>query len=275
MSTIYKCFPGGKFKVLTMSYDDGRDGDRKLVEIFNKYGIKGTFHLNSGLIEKYEPLISDTYGGRVQRVEIKELYKGHEVSCHTFTHPTIERCPMPQVVMQVIEDRKELEKIVKYPVRGLSYPNGSYNNEIKSMLRHVGIEYSRTVGSSDNFSMPKDFYEWKATCHHNHNLLKNADEFIALSKKQYLYMFYVWGHSFEFGRDDNWNLMEQFCEKVSGRDDTWYATNIEIVDYMKVCDNLQFSIEGDFAYNPSAQSAWVSIDNIIYEIPGGKQVLFK
>jgi len=156
----------------------------------------------------------------------------------------------------------------------LSYPNGSYNDEIKSMLHHVGIEYSRTVGSSDNFSMPKDFYEWKATCHHNHNLLKHADEFIELSKKQYLYMFYVWGHSFEFGRDDNWGLMEEFCKKVAGRDDTWYATNIQIVDYLKVCDNLQFSMEGNFVYNPSAQSAWISVDNTVYEIPGGKQVVF-
>jgi len=274
MKTIYKCFPDGKFKVLTMSYDDAREGDRKLVEIFNKNGIKGTFHLNSGLIERYEPLISDAYGERIPRDEIKELYKGHEVSCHTFTHPTIERCPISQVVMQVVEDRKDLESLVKYPVRGLSYPNGSYTNEIKSMLHHVGIEYSRIVGSSDNFAMPKDFYEWKATCHHNHNLLKLADDFLELNKKQYLYMFYVWGHSFEFGRDDNWVLMEEFCDKIGNNNDIWYATNIQIVDYLKVCDNLQFSMDGSFAFNPSAASAWISVDNTVYEIPGGKQVFF-
>ena len=274
MKTIYKCFPDGKFKVLTMSYDDAREGDRKLVEIFNKNGIKGTFHLNSGLIERYEPLISDTYGTRIPRDEIKELYKGHEVACHTFTHPTIERCPISQVVMQVVEDRKDLESLVKYPVRGLSYPNGSYTNEIKSMLHHVRIEYSRIVGSSDNFAMPKDFYEWKATCHHNHNLLKLADDFLELNKKQYLYMFYVWGHSFEFGRDDNWALMEEFCDKIGNNNDIWYATNIQIVDYLKVCDNLQFSMDGSFVFNPSAASAWISVDNTVYEIPGGKQVFF-
>ena len=37
--TIYTCFPQGKHKVLTMSYDDGKIFDRKLIEIFNKYGI--------------------------------------------------------------------------------------------------------------------------------------------------------------------------------------------------------------------------------------------
>ena len=48
LKNIYTCFPGGKHKVLTMSYDDGRDSDVRLVGIFNQYGIKGTFHLNSG-----------------------------------------------------------------------------------------------------------------------------------------------------------------------------------------------------------------------------------
>ena len=46
---IYTCFPGGKHKVLTMSYDDGRLEDRRLVALFNRYGIRGTFNLNGGL----------------------------------------------------------------------------------------------------------------------------------------------------------------------------------------------------------------------------------
>ena len=46
---IYTCFPGGKHKVLTMSYDDGRLEDRRLVELFNRYGIRGTFNLNGRL----------------------------------------------------------------------------------------------------------------------------------------------------------------------------------------------------------------------------------
>ena len=70
LPTIYTCFPGGKHKVLTMSYDDGKLEDRRLISIFNKYGIKGTFHLNSGLE-------MDT---RIPTSEYQELYKGHEVS---------------------------------------------------------------------------------------------------------------------------------------------------------------------------------------------------
>ena len=49
LKNIYTCFPGGKHKALTFSFDDGRKEDRRLVELFNQYGIKGTFNLNSGL----------------------------------------------------------------------------------------------------------------------------------------------------------------------------------------------------------------------------------
>jgi len=262
LSNIYTCFPGWKHKCLTMSYDDGQIFDKRLIEIFNKNGIKGTFHLNSGLIE-----------GRPEKVtldEFKEVYKGHEVSCHTYTHPTIERCPLSQVAQQIIEDRKILEDAVGYPVRGLSYPNGSFSQDIIDMLPGLGIEYSRVVGSTRNFAMPSDLYRWQATCHHNTDLIKLGNDFINLFKRQYLYLMYVWGHSFEFDRDNNWGLMEEFCALVGNRDDIWYATNIQIVDYMNAAKNLKYSMRGDMVYNPSAISVYIEKDGEKYEIKSGQ-----
>ncbi len=270
-SIIYTCFPGGKHKVLTMSYDDGKIYDRRLVALFNKYGIKGTFHINgNGLFGEMGPL------PRIPFDEIKELYKSHEVSCHTYTHPTIERCPLSQVVQQVIEDRKALEAACGYPVRGMSYPNGSYSKEIMQMLPACGIEYSRIVGNTDDFGFPENYLEWKATCHHNHNLMENAERFAELNKTQYLYMMYVWGHSYEFGEDEKeWEKIEKFCEYIGGRDDIWYATNIEIVDYRKAAENLKFSAAGDLVYNPSAISVWISVDDVILEIKPGETKVIK
>lgn len=236
--------------MLTMSYDDGREEDRRLVALFNEYGIKGTFHLNAGL---HNP-------GRIPMNEYKDLYKGHEVSCHTYHHPTIARCPMEQVVWQVLEDRKCLEEVMGYPVRGLSYPNGSWNEDIVKMLPNVGIRYSRTVTSTGGFGMPADFLKWDATCHHNHNLVEKGKEFAALNKTQYLYMMYVWGHSYEFTNDNNWDVMEEFCKMIGHRDDIWYATNIEIVDYMEAVSRMQYSAVGDAVYNPSVQSVWVQVE---------------
>ena len=262
LKNIYTCFPGGKHKALTMSYDDGRLSDRKLVELFNQYGIKGTFHLNSGLEDEE----------RIPSHEWAKLYQGHEIACHTVLHPTIERCPVEQTALQVLEDRRNLERAAGCPVRGLSYPNGSYSREILSLLPGLGIEYSRVVGDTHQFGMPEDFLVWKATCHHNHGLLEDGKAFTELYKTQYLYLMAVWGHSFEFDRDGNWELMEEFCRMAGGREDTWYATNIQIVDYTKAAKNLKFTIDGDLVYNPAAQAVWISVDGEIFMVPGGETV---
>ena len=86
-------------------------------------------------------------------------------------------------------------------------------------------------------------------------------------------MMYVWGHSYEFGRDNNWEIMEKFCETVGHRDDIWYATNIEYVNYMEAAKRLVYAYDLSFAYNPSAMSVWICVnkDNYI-EVKGGTQV---
>jgi len=103
-------------------------------------------------------------------------------------------------------------------------------------------------------------------------LLEDGKRFVELYKTQYLYMMYVWGHSFEFRTEEDWALMEQFCQLAGGREDTWYATNIEIVDYMADAARLQYTAAGDKVCNPNAQSIWVEVDGRHYEIPAGKTV---
>lgn len=122
---IYHCFPKGKYKALTMSYNDGYSEDERLLDIFNRYGVKAIFNLNSGLFQ-------ETYNGhtRIPKERIAELYKGHEVATHSYTHPTLARCPLVQIAEEILQDRKELEMITGGLVRGLAYPNGSYNGKL-------------------------------------------------------------------------------------------------------------------------------------------------
>ena len=173
---------------------------------------------------------------------------------------------------QILEDRQGLESVMGYPVRGLAYPNGSWTPEIAAMLPSLGIRYARVVGDTHDFAIPNDFMTWKSTCHHTHQLLEDGKRFAALFKTQYLYMMYVWGHSYEFDRDNNWELMEEFCEMMSGQEDIWYATNIQIVDYMKAAKNLRFTLDGDLVYNPNAMDIWIRVDGEIKVIPGGQTV---
>lgn len=266
MEQFLICYPEGKFKALTLSYDDGIDADRRLVDIFNKWGLKSTFHLNSGRFGENDVINNRK---RLAREEIKAVYQGHEIACHTVTHPTIERCPLDKVAMEILEDRKQLETIAGYPVNGLSYPNGSFTEKIQTLLPSLGIEYSRVVGSSHTYSLPSNWYHWLPTCHHNHNLLEHAREFSDLDKKQYLYLFYVWGHSFEFDAQDNWELMEEFASSIGHHDDIWYVTNIEFKRYMTAAQNLVFSVKGDMVLNPSNLPIWIRKDQQVLEIKPG------
>ena len=265
MNRVYCCFPGGKHKALTLSYDDGKTQDRRLVEIFNRYGIKGTFNLNSGLFTpKYE---------RIDPSEIPELYKGHEVACHTVTHPTIARCPLPEVAQEVINDRAWLEAKTGTPVRGLAYPNGSLSKDIENLLPACGIRYARVVGSSDSFALPENPYRWQATCHHNHRLMELGEQFLGLFKQQYLYLMYVWGHSYEFDNNDNWDLIEGFCKMMSGKEDIWYCTNIEFWDAMDNFARLQFAADNSFVHNPNAADCWIRVnDGDPIRIPAGETI---
>ena len=244
MNKVYCCYPGGRHKALTMSYDDGRAQDRRLVALFNRYGIRGTFHLNSGLMSGADSVFPE---------EVAGLYAGHEVAAHTVTHPTMARCPLPEAIREVLEDRQALEALTGYPVRGFSYPNGSVRAELAAMLPMCGIRYARVVPSSGNFNLPEDPYRWQATCHHNNQLLELGREFLALNKRQHLYLMYVWGHSYEFDRDGNWELIEDFCAQMGNRNDIWYCTNIELLDCLDDYARLQFAADNRFVYNPSAR----------------------
>lgn len=254
-------YPGGKKKALTMSYDDGNTEDRRLVELFNRYGFKGTFHLNAGLLGS-APYIDGS--------EIKELYRGHEVSAHGFRHPFLTQIPRHAVVEEILEDRKRLEAYAGYPVRGMSYPFGDYNDELLAVLPRLGIEYSRTVQDHGRFLPPTDFLAWHPTCHHKGGILDKLKRFENCHPWEKMPLFYIWGHSYEFERENNWKLIEDFCKAASGNPEVWYATNIDIMDYILAMRNLKFSVGNTQAYNPSCLGIWIGVDGEAAEIKAGE-----
>jgi len=263
MTISFEFYPEGKRKALTVSYDDGQIHDRRLVEIFDKYGIRGTFHLNSGKFDT-EPFISAS--------EVKELYRHHEVSAHTINHPHLTMLPNEMITSEIIEDRRRLEALVGYPVRGMSYPFGSYSEDVQKLLPGLGIEYSRTVQSHGRFHLPENFLAWHPTCHHEQNLMDKCREFFNLQPWTHMPLFYVWGHSFEFDRNNNWDLIEEFCKRASGDDSVWYATNVEIMDYIKAMKGLKFSADNKMVYNPAAIPVWIGVDGEPLKIESGKVV---
>ena len=65
-------------------------------------------------------------------------------------------------------------------------------------------------------------------------------------------------------------LLEDICSKLSGKDDVWYATNIEIYDYVHGYNNLSYSADGTMIYNPALFKIWLDIDGVTYSIAPGE-----
>ena len=140
-------------------------------------------------------------------------------------------------------------------------------------LKATGAAYARTVHSTNDFTVPTDWLRLHPTCHHNApNLMALCDRFLQDNVPFGSKLFYLWGHSYEFEADNNWQVIEDFCQKMGGRDDIWYATNIQIVDYVNACRQVIASADGRTLYNPTCTDVWADINWKSVVIPAGQTV---
>ncbi len=247
-------FPGFLSKALTLSYDDGVPADLPLMEILDRAGLKCTFNLNSGLFG---------CGSRLGVEVIKEKYVSspHEIAVHGYKHLAPTGLQTPALMMEILEDRKNLEALVGAPVTGMAYAYGDYDTRVVDTLRVCGITYARTVKSTRSFALPAEPLEWDPTCHHNDKeLMALAKRFVEeRSYRDEPWLFYLWGHSYEFDErhNNNWEVIEEFASYIGGREDIFYATNAEIISYISAYHALVFDVDNRSVYNPTATDVYL------------------
>ncbi|MBP3706981.1 MAG: polysaccharide deacetylase family protein [Clostridia bacterium] len=226
----------GKMKAVTFSFDDGVTQDKRLIEIFDKYGLKCTFNINSELLGKAGSLIiGDVTVAHVKPrpQEIKEIYKNHEVAVHTLTHPNLTTLDDAEVIRQVETDRKNLTEYVGYEVCGMAYPCGGVNNDervAELIKKNSGVKYSRTITSTHNFDLQDNLYQFNPSVYilETDKMWEMAEEFLKLQTDTPK-LFYIWGHAYEFDIDNSWQKFDDFCRFISNRDDIFYGTNSEVL----------------------------------------------
>jgi peptidoglycan/xylan/chitin deacetylase (PgdA/CDA1 family) len=213
--------------------------DIRLIELFNKYGIKATFNLNSELLGLDGALVRD--GRNVTHIknrpeDVKKIYEGHEVAVHTLTHPFLPDIEdEAEIIRQVEEDRKKLSALVGYEVVGMAYPCGGKNNDDRTariIKEHTGVKYARALETNGSFDLQKNLFRFQGTCYHHAEWEKMhalADSFLSI-KSEEPQLFYIWGHAYEFDIfPERWALFEDFLRKISGRADIFYGTNKDVL----------------------------------------------
>lgn len=277
MADLCMCFPGGLHKAFTMSYDDGVEQDKKLISIMEKYNLKGTFNLNSGIYAPEGTVYPEgQIHRRMEKDEVSKAYKRDfiEVATHGYTHPFLDRIPQSLANQEILDDRRALEEQFDTFVNGHAYPFGTFSEDVIEILKDNKIGYARTVKSTRRFEMPDNWLTLNPTCHHDdEKLFELADQFIEMKDNWgYPVMFYLWGHAYEFEANNNWDRIEKFAEKISGHDDIFYATNGEIYNYTQAYKALEFDVSMKKVYNPTATHIWFSYDWKVYDVKPGERL---
>lgn len=266
MATLEMKFPNWRGKVVTLSYDDGTVHDIRMVEILDKYGLKSSFHLNAAQFFP-EDGVRERFDGRMKLSEAKKLYidSGHEVAGHALNHPPLSVLTDPEIVYEVLEDRKILEREFGTIVRGFAYPYGALGGGCTQLLKSCGVRYARCSGRTGGFLYPPaDWLQISSTCHHKaENLMELAQKFVEAKPPYHRnMMFFMYGHSYEFNRDDNWEVLEKFAAYIGGREDIWYATPGEIWAYNNAFEALERSADGHIIHNPTNQTVYFKVHGL-------------
>ena len=225
-----------KKKAITFSFDDGVTQDIRLIEILNKYGLKGTFNLNSALLGKAGELERNGVPIRHDKIapeKVKEVYDGHEIAVHTLTHPHLTLLSKEEIIREVEEDRKALSALCGYEVVGMAYPCGGQNNDdrVAEIIReNTGVKYARTITSTYGFSGQDNLLRFNPSVYYiEENFEEVVDKFLALETDENA-LLYIWGHSYEMDAEYiAWETFERICKKLSNKADIFYGTNKQVL----------------------------------------------
>lgn len=274
---IKKLYPQGKAKAFSVSYDDGVLQDVRFVNLLNQYGLKGTFNLNSGLMENEFEWIHETgcIVKRLSKENVLSLYDGHEVASHTLTHPFMQEKTENEIMKELEVDKKNLEKIFGKQIKGFAVPFDYYSDLIESCVKKCGFEYARISEESLSFAPHKNseinYHRWKSTIFHlDASLEKLTEDFIQTDEE--LALFQIAGHTYDFDTENMWDKIETILKKISLQKDILPMTTIEIIDYLKAMEQVE--ITENHIINNSEQTLWFLVDNVVHEVEAKRKLSY-
>lgn len=262
---IRKCFPYGKRKAFSITYDDGVLQDVPFVALLNKYGIPGTFSLNSGLMRErfsWEHPCGMTVT-RLSPEEARELYRGHEVASHTLTHPYMFDLSREQILREMTEDKQYLEELFGREVPGFAIPFDYYSDLIRDCVQEAGFEYGRNAEQSLSFAPETDPFNWSSTVFHlNPETEAIVDRFLETDEE--LAICQIVGHSYDLDAENLWDFLENILRRIQEADDVLPMTHIDLVRYLRAME--QATVQDGQVENPSGFTLWFEENGKIFSV---------
>lgn len=262
---ITRLYPNGKRKAFVLTYDDGVLQDVRLVLLLNKYGLKGTFNLNSLLMEREFVWHHEKIGPvrRLPTAIAAHLYEGHEVASHSCTHPDLSGMSREAIMYELGHDRYLLEQLTGQPVKGFGVPFDYYDGIAVDCVRELGFVYGRGSEEARSYAPIWDPYRQQAGMFHlSEGLIEFVEGFLRTDEE--LAACIIVGHSYDLDAENLWDTMEDICKAVSGAEEVISMTHLELVEYRQAM--LQAEITGDTVINHSDRALWFEINGKITKV---------
>ena len=238
-------------KYFTLSFDDGLEQDKKVLELMKKYGLRGTFNLNSGMFGLQGEVkgigtfsFQDCEAGvrhhwpfsyvphnRIPENEIRDVYADMEIATHGYRHEPLGKVKEDLMYNSINRDKENLEHLTGKKILGHAYASGSTSPAVERHLKAKGYLYARAVFPSGNFEFPENPLNFRPSSSViMGNTMKLVKDFLAAKAEDRDLLLYLWGHSYEmdYGKGAaSWDGLERLFATVAGHEDIIYCTNSE------------------------------------------------
>ncbi|MBQ2428180.1 MAG: polysaccharide deacetylase family protein, partial [Ruminococcus sp.] len=207
-------------KLFTLSFDDGTEQDSRLIALMEKYGIKGTFNISSGIFGRKSYIKRVGNGGKSaaeKDILHPELYVNHyiltekdalslysspnvEIASHGTHHLVQSDLTKEQTEEEITQDFERLSELFGYRVVGHAFPKDTFNGNVIEALKRNGALYARRVSRErpKDFSFNRNELILMPTCRHTDPFSDELlNKFINTPAGNDDMVFVLWGHSYE------------------------------------------------------------------------------
>ena len=204
-------------KIVSLSFDDGTVYDLRFIELLNKYNLKATLNLNSGLKD-----FVWYYGDHpIERLDLEAhrlAYEGQEVASHSLTHPYFSSLTEGEVIRQVKEDVENLSRIFAYRVEGFAFPFHDQTEEnIATVKENADLSYIR-YSYLDHSGTHRDRYHIHINAlYDDEDIYERLEEFKADDSPENG-LFVIAGHAYEFEVKNDWEKIEKLLAYLKNDD---------------------------------------------------------
>ena len=231
--------------IITTSWDDGHPLDIKVLELLEKYNLKGTFYI---------PLSNPEYPV-MEKSLMKEISAFQEIGGHTVRHVRLNTLSDEDAEYEITRCKILLEEIICQPISAFCFPGGKFSDRDVLLIKKAGYLFGRTTKLLANSKPPSNLMNTSIQAYNHSSItllyhcLKNINalpiirnSFFFPFNKNFLRLaehniskniesksvFHIWGHSWEIEKYNLWKQLEDLFKLISSCDGITYLNNTQV-----------------------------------------------